>query len=118
MATESNSRPGCDPPSTKECIAALRERGELFKTIAQYPEAAIHERFREEWARAIAYIESKIHRYMRAADASLRQDVSSDDIEEDIYPEEPGHTKAMDALIDSLLLHCMHSPTNGCISSS
>jgi hypothetical protein len=108
MATEPNSRLPCGAPSTKECIAALRERGELFEIIAQYRQACIHERFSKEWARAIAYIESKVHRYMRAADASLWQDVSSNDVvQEDIYPEESAHTRAMDALVDSLLLHCM-----------
>jgi hypothetical protein len=119
MAVEPNPHPRCDAPSPKERITALREHDDLFETIAKYPQAAIYERFRKEWAFAISYVESKVHRCARAAYASLRQNMSSNGvIREDIDPDEPEHTRVMDAMVESLLLHCMNSPSYECASSS
>lgn len=112
MTVELNLR-ARDAPSTKERIMAMREHSQLFEISASYPEAAVHQRFREQWARIIPYVESKVHRCMRAADASLRQDMSPDDIaQEEIDPAESGFTRSMDALTESLLLHCMQFPSH------
>jgi hypothetical protein len=119
MAVELNPRPRCDAPSPKERITALHERTSLFETIAKVPQAAIHQRFRKEWAFAISYVESKVHRCARAAYASLRQDMSSNGVDrEDIDSEQHEHTRAMDALVESLLLIGMNSPPYERISSS
>ena len=107
MAVELNLRVR-DAPSTRERIMALREHSQLFELSADYPQAVIHQRFREQWARVISYTESKVHRCLRAADASLQQGLSPDDVvQEDTDPAESGFTRSMDALTESLLLHCM-----------
>ena len=107
MAVELNLR-ARDAPSTRERIMALREHSQLFELSADYPQAVIHQRFREQWARVIPYTESKVHRCLRAADASLQQGLSPDDIVQgDTDPAESGFTRSMDALTESLLLHCM-----------
>jgi hypothetical protein len=78
----------------------LDDHDDLFQFIATHPQADIYERFGPEYASAVAYVESEVHRYALVAKTFILEEsrVAS--------KEEPSGTyrNVMGNLVDSLLL--------------
>ncbi|KAF1946244.1 hypothetical protein EJ02DRAFT_248175 [Clathrospora elynae] len=105
MTANNRSDPDCNPPSVKECITALVNHKDLFEMIADYPQAGINERFGKHWALNLAYIESNVHRYARAAEIFLLENAKPGGGSQDEGKLQTQLTQVMDPWVDSLFLH-------------
>ncbi|KAK1917025.1 hypothetical protein P3342_001607 [Pyrenophora teres f. teres] len=98
MADKLNSDPARNPPSTKDCIMAMHNSDKLFEMIANFPQAAVHERFRKEYQQSIAYTESKVYRRARAFQLFLEENSKVGE-----SPQEKDYASVMEPLVDALL---------------
>jgi hypothetical protein len=92
-------------PSVKERAKALHDHAGLFEMIAKFPQAGVHERFLREWALTEAYVESKVFQCRRSVQSFLESTLESGESD----PNEDEYAKAMNPLVESLLLHGMCS---------
>ena len=98
----------CSAPSVYDRIRALSEHGDLFEHIDRYPQAGVYERFGQEWAKAIAYVEGEVQCCSDVANQFI-QDKSrcgkpKDGTAKDLRKE---FSEVMRPLIDMLLLQCV-----------
>jgi hypothetical protein len=100
MSTKHTSECVCDAPSTPELIRALDEHNDLFQFIATHPQADIYERFGPEYASAVAYVESEVHRHALVAKTYILEKSRVASKEELSGP----YRNVMGDLVNSLLL--------------
>lgn len=90
-------------PSVHDRIAAMSEHYQLVEHIVGYPQSGISRRYSEEWTMAKAYAEGEIQRRSDHARTFIWRGRNG------FAPETVGGewTKAMDGLVNSLLLFGM-----------
>lgn len=98
-------------PSERERFKALHDHFGLFEMIAEFPPAGVHERFTKEWAFVTAYIEGKVFKCWRALESSFKDSLVSEASD----PQEEVLVRVMDQLVESLLLHGLHTPLLACV---
>ncbi|KAI4648271.1 hypothetical protein J4E93_004683 [Alternaria ventricosa] len=100
MSAQGSSSHGSGGPSVKERVKALHDHSELFETIATYPQAAIYETFPENFALALYYVQSEVHRCKRAVDCYRQENIQPGQS----AAHEADYKRVMMDLVSSLLL--------------
>lgn len=98
----------CAASSAADLIKGFLEYETLFQDIATYPQAGIYERFAEERALTLSWIESEVHReacdvksFMRRVKEGATPSQADNDVRTEL-------ANRMKRLTDVLLLHGMY----------